>query len=191
MNTIDKNDYIHFSQHNEELVKKYFPAFILKIRASGKLPQQYDISDDELMSELTYQAIRLSKSYDCGKNTSYIAYLCTYIIPRTIDAIWSEYKKIDHTALEDAIKEFEDGYDYTESKQYIRYEMDRAKSNESKKQDQLLVNDIMDIVTGIDFIICNLVMDGKTNREIAKIVGMDHKTIGNRLHKIARMIKVK
>lgn len=49
----------------------------------------------------------------------------------------------------------------------------------------------MDIVTGIDFIICNLVMDGKTNREIAKIVGMDHKTIGNRLHKIARMIKVK
>ena len=49
----------------------------------------------------------------------------------------------------------------------------------------------MDIVTGIDMIICNLVMDGKSNREIAKIVGLDHKTIANRLHKIARMIKGK
>lgn len=49
----------------------------------------------------------------------------------------------------------------------------------------------MDIVTGIDLIICNLVLDGKTNREIAKIVGLDDKTIGNRLHKIARMIKGK
>lgn len=34
-------------------------------------------------------------------------------------------------------------------------------------------------------------MDGKSNREIAKILGMDDKTIGNRLHKIARMIKGK
>lgn len=49
----------------------------------------------------------------------------------------------------------------------------------------------MDMVTGIDMIICNLVMDGKSNREIAKIVGLDHKTIGNRLHKIAGLIKGK
>ena len=49
----------------------------------------------------------------------------------------------------------------------------------------------MNIVTGIDKIICNLVLDGKSNREIANIIGMDHKTIGNRLHKIARMIKGK
>ena len=47
------------------------------------------------------------------------------------------------------------------------------------------------MVTGIDKIICNLVMNGKSNREIAKILGMDDKTIGNRLHKIAELIKEK
>ena len=186
MKKYTNNEIKYFCDAHKVLRDRFYSNFIYVIRT--KIPSDINISDIEIESELNSQGMYLSSIFNGG---DFIGYFARYAVKRVVDAIWSEYNKIDHTELQDAINEYEDGYDYNEYKQYIRYEMDRAKSNESKKQDQLLVNDIFDIVTGIDKIICNLVMDGKSNREIAKIVGLDDKTIGNRLHKIARIIKGK
>ena len=120
----------YFCDAHKVLRETYYQAIIQSIRT--KIPSDINISDMEIESELNAQGMYLSSIFNGG---DFIGYFSRYAVKRVVDAIWSEYKKIDHTALEDAINEYEDGYDYTESKQYIRYEMDRAKSNESKKQD--------------------------------------------------------
>ena len=120
----------YFCDAHKVLRETYYQALIQSIRT--KIPSDINISDIEIESELNVQGMYLSSIFKGG---DFIGYFARYAVKKVVDAIWSEYKKIDHTALEDAIKEFEDGYDYTESKQYIRYEMDRAKSYESKKQD--------------------------------------------------------
>lgn len=120
----------YFCDAHKVLRETYYQALIQSIRT--KIPSDINISDMEIESELNSKGIYLSSIFNGG---DFKGYFLTYAPKLVIRSIWSEYKKIDHTALEDAIKEFEDGYDYTESKQYIRYEMDRAKSIESKKQD--------------------------------------------------------
>ena len=130
MKKYTNNEIKYFCDAHKVLRDRFYSNFIYVIRT--KIPSDINISDMEIESELNAQGMYLSSIFNGG---DFIGYFARYAVKRVVDAIWSEYKKIDHTALEDAINEYEDGYDYTESKQYIRYEMDRAKSNESKKQD--------------------------------------------------------
>ena len=44
-----------------------------------------------------------------------------YIVCEVVKRLYKEYKKLDHSLIADAYKEFEEGEDYVQHHQYIEY----------------------------------------------------------------------
>ena len=99
-----------YNENFEVLHKKFYPKWIAQIRS--KIPADYNISDNEIVSEITVRCLELAETFKGGFFPSYCD---LYVVCEVVKRIWNEYKKIDHSVIADAYDEFENGDDYTET----------------------------------------------------------------------------
>ena len=117
--------------------KKFYPKWIYQIRS--KIPYDYNISDNEIVSEITIRCIELAETFNGGFFPSYCdLYVVCEVVKRLykeyrsdkeselfrehfINNFAKEYKKLDHSLIADAYRDWEEGEDYVQHHQYIEY----------------------------------------------------------------------
>ena len=99
-----------YNENFEVLHKKFYPKWIAQVRS--KIPSDYNISDNEIVSEITIRCLELAEKFKGGFFPSYCD---LYVVCEVVKRMWNEYKKIDHSLIADAYDEFENGEDYTET----------------------------------------------------------------------------
>ena len=99
-----------YNENFEVLHKKFYPKWIAQVRS--KIPADYNISDNEIVSEITDRCLELAEKFKGGFFPSYCD---LYVVCEVVKRMWNEYKKIDHSVIADAYDEFENGEDYTET----------------------------------------------------------------------------
>ena len=105
-----------YNENFEVLHKKFYPKWIYQIRS--KIPYDYNISDNEIVSEITIRCLELAEKFKGGFFPSYCD---LYVVCEVVKRLYKEYKKLDHSLIADAYREFEDGEDYVQHHQYIEY----------------------------------------------------------------------
>lgn len=99
-----------YKENFEVLHKKFYPKWIAQVRS--KIPSDYNISDNEIVSEITIRCLELAEKFKGGFFPSYCD---LYVVCEVVKRMWNEYKKIDHSLIAQAYDEFENGEDYTET----------------------------------------------------------------------------
>lgn len=99
-----------YNENFEVLHKKFYPKWVSQVRS--KIPTDYNISDNEIVSEITVRCLELAEKFKGGFFPSYCD---LYVVCEVVKRMWNEYKKIDHSLIADAYDEFENGEDYTET----------------------------------------------------------------------------
>ena len=182
------NDRI-FSIYHKELVDNWYQKWASNIRK--KLPTDFVVTDAEIDSEITYQCQYLASMFRGG---SYPAFCNSYVTKRVVAELWNEYKLLDHDAIADAYRDFDDDYNnaYSMSHQYGEYEVDAYTTID----DEIENNDIMENIKlmakdNIDRTIIMLILEGLTYDEIALKLNISTKTIQRRMKAIGDKIKEK
>lgn len=98
-----------FEFYHSKLVKSWYPYWTEEIRK--RIPADFTFSDDEIDSEITHQCQYLSRIFKGG---DFPAYCNQYVVKMAVRAIWKEYTNLNHTDIADALREFDEGEDYTE-----------------------------------------------------------------------------
>ena len=99
-----------YNENFEVLHKKFYQKWIAQVRS--KIPADYNISDNEIVSEITVRCLKLAETFKGGFFPSYCD---LYVVCEVVKRLWNEYKKIDHSVIADAYDEFENGENYTET----------------------------------------------------------------------------
>ena len=105
-----------YNENFEVLHKKFYPKWIYQVRS--KIPYDYNISDNEIVSEITVRCLELAEKFKGGFFPSYCD---LYVVCEVVKRLYKEYKKLDHSLIADAYRELEDGEDYVQHHQYIEY----------------------------------------------------------------------
>ena len=105
-----------YNENFEVLHKKFYPKWIYQVRS--KLPSDYNISDNEIVSEITVRCLELAEKFKGGFFPSYCD---LYVVCEVVKRLYKEYKKLDHSLIADAYRELEAGEDYVQHHQYIEY----------------------------------------------------------------------
>lgn len=101
-----------FNENCNTLRKKFFPKWKSLVRKN--LPYDYNITDEEIVSELTIRCIELTKNFKSGFFPCYCERY-GHIVEEVVKRMWEEYRKLDHSLIADAYDEYENGEDYTET----------------------------------------------------------------------------
>lgn len=120
-----------FEEHSKELFTNWYKKWTNDIRS--KIPTDFNISDKDIYSEITHNCIYLSNIFKGG---NFPAYCNKYIVLRSVQNIWNEYKMLDHSLIADAYEEFEDGEDYTENHVIIDTDIS-AKQTENERHEKI------------------------------------------------------
>ena len=105
-----------YNENFEVLHKKFYPKWIYQVRS--KLPSDYNISDNEIVSEITIRCLELAENFKGGFFPSYCD---LYVVCEVVKRLYKEYKKLDHSLIADAYRDWEEGEDYVQHHQYIEY----------------------------------------------------------------------
>lgn len=175
-----------YNENFEVLHKKFYPKWIYQVRT--KLPSDYNISDNEIVSEITIRCLELAETFKGGFFPSYCD---LYVVCEVVKRLWNEYRKLDHSLIADAYEEFENGEDYVQQRQYVDYVEPYAPN---QIYDILERNDILsqlfDNATADDKIILRLRFNqGKTLDEIAEVFGITKQALSKKLNKLISKIK--
>ena len=95
-----------FAVYHKELVEKWYRKWTSDIRR--KIPVDFAVSDAEIDSEITYQCQYLASIFRGG---NYPAFCDRYVSKRVVSELWREYRLLDHVALADAYRDFDEGYE--------------------------------------------------------------------------------
>lgn len=93
-----------FEEFSMMLYTVYYKKWLNCIKA--KIPEDFDISDEELYSEITYNCIYLAKLFK-GIPENYVLYCNKYVPLRCVRDIWREYLKQRQYLPENYIPEYE------------------------------------------------------------------------------------
>ena len=80
-----------YNENFEVLHKKFYPKWIAQVRS--KIPADYNISDNEIVSEITDRCLELAEKFRGGFFPSYCD---LYVVCEVVKRLYNEYKKIDH-----------------------------------------------------------------------------------------------
>ena len=105
-----------YNENFEVLHKKFYPKWIVQVRS--KIPSDYNISDNEIVSEITIRCLELAEKFKGGFFPSYCD---LYVVCEVVKRLYKEYKKLDHSLIADAYRDWEEGEDYVQHHQYIEY----------------------------------------------------------------------
>ena len=105
-----------YNENFEVLHKKFYPKWIAQVRS--KIPADYNISDNEIVSEITVRCLELAEKFKGGFFPSYCD---LYVVCEVVKRLYKEYKKLDHSLIADAYRDWEEGEDYVQHHQYIEY----------------------------------------------------------------------
>lgn len=150
---------------------------------SDRLPSDLRLSFDELRSDCYSKCGYLVNNYRPGER-SLKSYVFEYLSKKVVDSIISDYRNCKQAELSyiDA-GTYNDKGDYVEPHEYGEYEVAKFTDERKTLETKLDVNQILDKMPKIDKMIAELIMDGKSYREIADEIGMDKMTIQRRMKK--------
>ena len=175
-----------YNENFEVLHKKFYPKWIYQVRS--KLPADYNISNNEIVSEITVRCLELAENFKCGFFPSYCD---LYVVCEVVKRLYKEYKKLDHSLIADAYRDWEEGEDYVQQHQYIEYVdtqiptsiYDTIDLNDVKQQLFANANNEEKIILRMRF------NQGKTIEEIAQSFGITKQALSKRLMNLIRRIK--
>ena len=175
-----------YNENFEVLHKKFYPKWIYQVRS--KLPSDYNISDNEIVSEITVRCLELTEKFKGGFFPSYCD---LYIVCEVVKRLYKEYKKLDHSLIADAYEDFENGEDYVQHHQYIEYVdtqiptsiYDTIDLNDVKSQLFAKANNEEKIILRMRF------NQGKTIEEISQSFGITKQALSKKLNKLISKIK--
>lgn len=94
-----------FADNHKNLVENWYPKWNRDIRRV--LPKDFVVSDEEIDSEITFQCQYLASIFKFG---SYVAYCNEFVAKRAANALWREYKALDHDVIVQAFRDYDDDY---------------------------------------------------------------------------------
>lgn len=150
---------------------------------SDRLPGDLRLSFDELRSDCYSKCGYLVNNYRPGER-SLKSYVFEYLDKKVIDAILSDYKNCKQAELSyiDA-GTYNDKGDYVESHEYGEYEVSQFTDERKNIENKLDVNQLLDKMPKLDKMIAELIMEGKSYREIADEIGMSQVAVMKRMKK--------
>lgn len=178
-----------FAIYHKELVDTWYQKWTSDIRK--KLPVNFAVTDAEIDSEITYQCQYLASIFRGGH---YPAFCNSYVTKRVVAELWNEYKHLDHDAIADAYREFDDNYcnAYSISHQYGEYDADAYTTIDDEIENNDMTENIKNMAKdNIDRTIISLILDGLTYDEIALKLTISKGTIAKRMKAIGDKIKEK
>ena len=175
-----------YNENFEVLHKKFYPKWIAQVRS--KIPADYNISDNEIVSEITIRCIELAEKFKGGFFPSYCE---LYVVCEVVKRLYKEYKKLDHSLIADAYRDLEEGEDYVQHHQYIEYVDAQIPTsiyytidlNDVKQQLFAKANNEEKIILRMWF------NQGKTIEEIAQSFGITKQALSKKLNKLISKIK--
>ena len=176
-----------FAVYHKELVEKWYRKWTCDIR--GKIPVDFAVSDAEIDSEITYQCQYLASIFRGGH---YPAFCDRYVSKRVVSELWREYRLLDHGALADAYRDFDEDYEdeYSVRRQYGEYDADPYTAIEDEIENKDMTENIKNMAKdNIDRKIITLILEGMAYDEIASKLKISTKTIQRRMKAIGDRIK--
>ena len=175
-----------YNENFEVLHKKFYPKWIAQVRS--KIPADYNISDNEIVSEITIRCLELAEKFRGGFFPSYCD---LYVVCEVVKRLYKEYKKLDHSLIAAAYRDWEEGEDYVQHHQYIEYVdtqvptsiYDTIDLNDVKSQLFAKASNEEKIMLRMRF------NQGKTIEEIAHSFGITTQALSKKLNKLISKIK--
>lgn len=178
-----------FAVYHKELVEKWYRKWTSDVRR--KIPVDFAVSDAEIDSEITYQCQYLASIFRGGH---YPAFCDRYVAKRVVSELWREYRLLDHGALTDAYRDFDEDYEdeYSARRQYGEYDADSYTAIEDEIENRDMTENIKNMAKdNIDRKIIMMILEGLTYDEIALKLKISKGTIAKRMKAIGDRIKEK
>jgi DNA-directed RNA polymerase specialized sigma24 family protein len=148
------------------------------------LPSDYDISLDELKSEVYSEMGYLINNYKAG-DRSLKTYIFEYLQKRVITNIFNDYNKV-HS---DYLKYIDAGLDKetnNENHQYGEYDFVDKKDITQQLEENDLIKNVYSIANKIDKMIMEMIYDGISYEIISKEIGISKGEITKRMRKYGK-----